>query len=336
MNAKIKYDKRTLRVIRILAIVLTVFVGLMLPWFFVPISKLPSNIILDLLMTLGLLSFWPMLAVWLLLFNGTFYLKRLARAGYEVPADRRKYGNSLDNLPRIREVKAETEGHNRQSLVLAALAGTGAAGFLVVAIKYVIQWRFVEDISFSAVCLFALAGMWCIGAFLYYRQSDNRRFLDFYLPMDSRKIRTSLEEGILTLIFVGVISATLASFPFSMTRYIEKTRVEVDREELQKVLFAARSICQEYDYCREDEWETSYVKLTEGVDFFEADWENDLFTRQLLERTGYESIDHIRLQLKAKDGHFYVKKSDGQFEAAYTYTWEYGKSKRDEIVSEEK
>ena len=91
------------------------------------------------LLLLTVVLFWPMVILWVSYIDGKLYLRNLKTAGFEVPADRRKYENKLANLPRFKELVIENTGRNKGSLLLTFFACLGAVIFLLILTDYV--WK---------------------------------------------------------------------------------------------------------------------------------------------------------------------------------------------------
>ena len=229
-SGEIRYDKRILRALLITGVVLLVIVISVIPWMLISIRDLPSNSFLDLYMAIGIACFWPMVIIWFVYLDGKLYCSELEKAGYEIPYDRKQYGKQISNLPRTKELEFDKEGICRYSRILSVMAGGVAIVIFGFAIKYIIQWQFVEDAVFVTICLFVLCFLWLIGFYVYRKQSDNRKYRNFYEDEDYRKIRTALFDGIIAIIFLGAISFFLVATAYSFTRYIEKTRVSADLE----------------------------------------------------------------------------------------------------------
>lgn len=334
---KIKYDKKIMRLVRAGAIILSIPVIISIPLMFTTTIETPASLIniAEFIFMLGILAFWPMVILWIVFIDGTLYLKGLEKAGYEIPEDKNQYDSLLSNLPRkiiVEENKAE---RNKGSITLCIIDGIIALIFWGIAIKYIVQWYSIVDIGFFAFCLTLLGTFWAIGALTNYKQSDNRKYKNFFDNDNNRKNRTPFSNGIATIIILLVISSVCARLPFSMTEYVAKSRLYGDEQIMDSLLKTALDIIAENEYCIEEEWPESYKMLTEGVDFFEADWEDDLFTRKLLESMSrvynVESINDIKRELKAKESHAFVTLTAiNTFEVNYTYKWEYGKMKTDD------
>lgn len=335
-NNRIKYDKKIMSLVRAGAIILSIPVVISIPIMFTTTIETPALLIniAEFIIMSGLLAFWPMVILWIVFIDGTLYLKGLEKAGYKIPEDKRVYDSLLSNLPRKIIVEENKGERNKGSITLCIINGIIALVFWCIAIKYIVQWCSIEDVGFFAFCLILLGIFWAIGALSNYKQSDNRRYKNFFDEDDNRKNRTPFSNGIAIIIILLAISSFCANIPFSMTEYVAKTRIAEDKQIVDYILSKALDIIAENEYCMKDEWPESYKMLTEGVDFFEVDWEDDLFTRKLLESVSYdaESINDIKGELRAKESHAFVTLTDiNTFEVNYTYKWEYGKMKTDEI-----
>ena len=305
---KIKYDTRNVRRIFIAATSFTFIVALgSLAGMF---SIKNTHGFEEFLVMLTVVLFWPMVILWVYYIDGKLYLHSLKTAGFEVPADRRKYENKLANLPRLKELVIENTGRNKGSLLLTFFACLGAVIFLLILTDYVWEWGFLSGIGFMIFCLALLIFFWIIGTFVYYRQSDNSKYRNFYEPEDARKVRTMPGKGMFTIIVALCVSLVLATLPFTMTEYVERTIVESDKDRIYFALKRIEEICAANACSPEDE----------------------IFQKEFKECSDYEDLEDLEKSLRAKNAKLKIDLIGGKAVASYSYTWEYRKIKTEEIT----
>ena len=211
---KIQYDRRIMRMILIAAVVISVptLGGMIFGVFF---DDMVSTLG-DVMMVTSVITFCPMAGLWLACLDARLYLRELAKAGYEVPDDRRKYNGVLKNLPRVCEPYSITDGRDRDSVISAFITAVCALCFVAVVIKYYVKWwRLLPGVAIPGICLCVVAVFWMVGAAVYYRQSDNRRYRGRFEPVDDRKVRPYLFKKIMTVLLAGLVSVIFDMAMFS-------------------------------------------------------------------------------------------------------------------------
>ena len=224
---KIQYDRRIMRIILIVAVVVSVptLVGMICGIFFDDIASTFG----DVMVVTSVITFCPMAGLWLACLDSWLYLRELAKAGYEVPDDRRKYNGVLENLPRRCEPYSITDGRDRESVISACITAVCALGFVAVVIKYYAKWwHWILGVSIPGICLCVIAVFWVAGTVVYYRQSDNRRYRGRFEPADDRKVRTYLFKKIMTVLLAGLVSVIFDMAMFSAAAYIARAQMEAD------------------------------------------------------------------------------------------------------------
>lgn len=116
----------------------------------------------DVMMVISVITFCPMVGLWLAYLDAWLYLRELIKAGYEVPDDRRKYNCVLENLPREREDYCIVDGRDRDSVISACITAACALCFAVVVIKYYVGWwRWLPECRFlEYACVLLLYSGW--------------------------------------------------------------------------------------------------------------------------------------------------------------------------------
>lgn len=216
---KIQYDRRIMRIILIAAMVVSVptLGGIIFGVFFDDMVSTFG----DVMVVTSVITFCPMAGLWLACLDAWMYLRELAKAGYEVPDDRRKYDGALENLPRVREPYGIADGRDRDSVISAFITAVCALCFVAVAIKYYAKWwRWIPGATIPGICLCVVAVFWVAGTVIYYRQSDNRRYRGRFEPVDDRRVRPYLFKKIMTVLLAGLISVIFDMAMFSAAGYI--------------------------------------------------------------------------------------------------------------------
>ena len=145
-NGVKSYDSRVMRIILTTAVVVSVptLAGMICGVFFDDIV----STFCDVMMVTSVITFCPMVGLWLACLDAWLYLRELGKAGYEVPDDRRKYNCVLENLPREREDYCIVDGRDRDSVILACITAACTLCFAVVVIKYYVGWwRWIPGVS---------------------------------------------------------------------------------------------------------------------------------------------------------------------------------------------
>ena len=125
---KIQYDRHIMRMLIIAAVVVSVptCVGMICGVFFDDMVSTFG----DVMVVTSVITFCPMAGLWLACLDSWLYLMEIAKAGYEVPDDRRKYNGVLENLPRRCEPYSITDGRDRESLISACITAACALCFV--------------------------------------------------------------------------------------------------------------------------------------------------------------------------------------------------------------
>ena len=231
---KIQYDRRIMRIILIAAVVVSVptLAGMICGVFFDDMVSTFG----DVMVVTSVITFCPMAGLWLACLDSWLYLRELAKAGYEVPDDRRKYNGVLENLPRRCEPYSITDGRDRESVISACITAACALCFVAVVIKYYVKWwRLIQGVTIPGICLCVIAIFWVAGAVVYYRQADNRRYRGRFELEDERKVRTYLFKKIMTVLLAGLVSVIFDMAMFSAAGYIAGAQVEASVENVESV-----------------------------------------------------------------------------------------------------
>ena len=114
---------------------------------------------------------------YVVLLSAKFYFIRLRAYGYEIPENKKTYGNNLNNLPKTREAgRSLFAKHSRIGMWMYFAF---FVLFLVVDVMYLIKWHFMKDICtfLFTVCL-VLDIVWLILAVIMWRQRNTEKYRD--------------------------------------------------------------------------------------------------------------------------------------------------------------
>lgn len=135
-----------------------------------------------------------------------FYIRRLAKYGYEIPVDKRKYGSRLENLRKFESYRLNCTGYSKESVFLAGI------NFLIclraVGETFVIYFRYEPfgDLAYLGLCGFApLVVFWMVRFVLLWRQRLRQSYRDDVEIDPSRKPRKHLAEGITATVVYRLI-----------------------------------------------------------------------------------------------------------------------------------
>ena len=216
---KIKFDNITVKTAKYCAFIFTV---LLLIGLFFSFLEIPGTEVFYIMAVYaGVLVGLPCYVV---LFAAKLYFARLRAYGYEIPDNKKTYGNNLNNLPKT---------HGAGSSLFAKHSRIGMwmyfaffVLFLVVDVMYLIKWHFMKDICtfLFTVCL-VLDIVWLILAVIMWRQRNTEKYRDDVECDKTRKERLNLENIIVFAIFWAIVCALVSNLAVSTTKYMYKTQM---------------------------------------------------------------------------------------------------------------
>ena len=156
---------------------------------------------------------------YVVLLSAKFYFIRLRAYGYEIPENKKTYGNNLNNLPKTLFAK-----HSRIGMWMYFAF---FVLFLVVDVMYLIKWHFMKDICtfLFTVCL-VLDIVWLILAVIMWRQRNTEKYRDDVECDKTRKERLNLENIIVFAIFWAIVCALVSNLAVTTTKYMDKAQRE--------------------------------------------------------------------------------------------------------------
>lgn len=328
-NDKIRYDKKMLRIVRAIALILTAIVLISLSVTSLKAEDIPIFLadIIGPMLVAGVFSFYTAVIFWVIYIDGYIYLKSLEKAGFEPIEDARVYGRRLSSVPRRVDKISDESKRYRPSVALSIINGLIALTIWIVDINYVLCWHGALEIGFMVTLLAVVGVCWLIIAIKYYKESDNAKYKNYFDEDSNKKTRGTISNGIAGIVVFGFISFIVVIQVFTMTKYVAASRLAADKEWIRATMNQAASIIEDNIDSKDDKWPESYEMLRQGVDFFEASWPDDLFAEKLLEQMDIQvdSIGDIKQYLRVSDAHVYVTLTDNmELDVDYSYKWQYG------------
>lgn len=216
---KIKFDNITAKTAKYCALIFTVFLLIGLVFSFLEIPG--TEVFYIMTVYTGVLVGLPCYVV---LFAAKLYFARLRAYGYEIPDNKKIYGNNLNNLPKMRE--AGSSLFAKHSWIGMWMYFACFVLFLVVDVMYLIKWHFMKDICtfLFTVCL-VLDSVWLILAIILRRQRNTEKYRDDVECDKTRKERLNLENIIVFAIFWAIVCALVSNLAVSTTKYMYKTQM---------------------------------------------------------------------------------------------------------------
>ena len=169
---KIKFDNVTAKTAKYCALIFTVLLLIGLVFSFLEIPG--TEVFYIMAVYTGVLVGLPCYVV---VFAAKLYFARLRVYGYEIPENKKTYGNNLNNLPKTREAGSSLFAkHSRMGMWMYFAF---FVLFLVVDVMYLIKWHFMKDICtfLFTVCL-VLDSVWLILAMILRRQRNTVKYRD--------------------------------------------------------------------------------------------------------------------------------------------------------------
>ena len=241
-SMKIKFDNITVKTAKYCAFIFTV---LLLIGLFFSFLEIPGTEVFYIMAVYaGVLVGLPCYVV---LFAAKLYFARLRAYGYEIPENKKTYGNNLNNLPKT---------HGAGSSLFAKHSRMGMwmyfaffVLFLVVDVMYLIKWHFMKDICtfLFTVCL-VLDSVWLILAMILRRQRNTVKYRDDVECDKTRKERLNLENIIVFAIFWAIVCTVACIQAVTTTKYMDK----VQGKDAQ--VAAEVNVCEMYQSGNIKEW----------------------------------------------------------------------------------
>ena len=217
---KIKFDNITAKTAKYCALIFTVLLLIGLVFSFLEIPG--TEVFYIMAVYTGVLVGLPCYVVVL---AAKLYFARLRAYGYEIPDNKKIYGNNLNNLPKTREAGSSLFAkHSRIGMWMYFAC---FVLFLAVDVMYLIKWHFMKDICIFlfTVCL-VLDSVWLILAIILRRQMNPEKYRDDVECDKTRKERLNLENIIVFAIFWAIVCAVACIQAVTTTKYMDKVRME--------------------------------------------------------------------------------------------------------------
>ena len=188
---KIKFDNITAKTAKYCALIFTVLLLIGLVFSFLEIPG--TEVFYIMAVYTGVLVGLPCYVV---LFAAKLYFARLQAYGYEIPENKKTYGNNLNNLPKTRGAGSSLFAkHSRIGMWMYFAC---FVLFLVVDVMYLIKWHFMKGHFMKDICTFlftvclVLDSVWLILAMILRRQRNTEKYRDDVECDKTRKERLNL------------------------------------------------------------------------------------------------------------------------------------------------
>lgn len=305
---KIKYDRRTIKILLVTTIVSAL---LFLAGVVCMLAEVEGAVVIALVTLLGLYVGGGLsLFAGINLLSGFCYIRRLKAYGYEVPYKKEDYGDDLRNVPHVSGKSCpETKNVGRRVLVFYY------ATVFVLAnawnVWYIIRWyQFDGGLAVFLLCIMLLFdSFWGISAFRFYRQGNRQRYRDDVEIDDSRKERMPVENGIVSGMILLYFMVLIKILVIQFEEHGFRSRAENDQRYLQTISSCVGSAMMAGGTDRTSD---SYMQMSEGC--YISDWgrPDDAFSREIAENLGISDYSELNGKFYTSDGNprIYVKISD--------------------------
>ena len=210
-SMKIKFDNITAKTAKYCALIFTVLLLIGLVFSFLEIPG--TEVFYIMAVYTGVLVGLPCYVV---LFAAKLYFARLRAYGYEIPDNKKIYGNNLNNLPKTRGAGSSLFAkHSRIGMWM-----------------YLIKWHFMKGHFMKDICTFlftvclVLDSVWLILAVIMWRQRNTEKYRDDVECDKTRKERLNLENIIVFAIFWAIVCAVACIQAVTTTKYMDKVQRE--------------------------------------------------------------------------------------------------------------
>ncbi len=305
---KIKYDRRTIKILLVITIVSAL---LFLTGVICMLAEVEEDVVIALSLLLGLyVGGGLFLFAGVNLLIGFCYIRRLKAYGYEIPYKKEDYGDDLRNVPCV-SGKSCPEIKNVGSRILVFFY---TVVFLLVNIWnvwYIVHWyQFDGGLAVFLLCIMLLFdSFWGISALLFYRQENMQRYRDDVEIDDSRKERMPVEKGIVSGMILLCIMMIFKMLIVQFEEHGFRSRAENDQRYLQTISSCVGTAMMADGTDRTSD---SYIQMREGC--YISDWgsPDDAFSREIAENLGISDYSELNGKFYTSDGNprIYVKISD--------------------------
>ncbi len=199
---KIKYDVKDKKIyFRLAIIVLILFIADIVVLNVADLGRMSTELevfLVILSMVLGPLDF----ALWVRYAEVVGYLHRLSKYGYELPYNKKDYGDNQEQLIHSVDNMKQLSDKNIGSIILTICSGGTLIGLIIY--YYSKTWQY-SSVVFGGVLPIIII-MWLILAIYYARQISNREYKDDVQIDALRKDRTPIINGIVTIMLLLFIT----------------------------------------------------------------------------------------------------------------------------------
>lgn len=290
---KIRYDKKSIRILIIAFVISVVF-------------AIAANILLEAadmtIMIFGMIMFVPLsFALFVCLIDGIVYLARLKAYGYEIPEDRKKYQNYILNVPfdehkREKRLQQEEVRHV-PSIIMGILYIVVALLIFGRSVGITVDWiHLMDDILFYCLVAGIVILVVALRGIHFFKQSDGRKYSERIIPDDGKKKRSSVVGGMFVLFIALVVSYVNTSLNESMLRYTLHARLSNDCDVMYRISMALRD---SYDELQDEQQKSQVMeRIKEGFVMSELDTLPEEYVWKVQEHLAAMSADTYEEQIK--------------------------------------
>lgn len=325
----IKYDARNVKGYWTVAVVLSVIsvLGLVGGVALVVLAD-RMDTLLGMVITFSIVGIAVPLALgtWMFYVRGKLYLRSLAKHGYIIPDFKEQYHYAINGLPKAENEKVDdgsiipaeeaVSNINKESICLAAIAGTVTIILSGLTLKYFATWHLYSKrawVFYAVITMF-----WMIGTIVYLIQSNEKLFKDEVEIDDRRLTRSSLGYGIMQSFITIAFTGILFYSAWSITEYEYKSMVAYDKAQLELVRETAQRI-YEANKATDQDWDEYDDILKQGVEVMTLEPEDSEFAYELYWTIKDEKdLEFIKRYVHVDGTSYILKLEDGEIKGIYS------------------
>lgn len=289
----IKYDVQDLKVYRVISIVALV-IGIIMAIMLSANSLLSTTVQVTLYFSVLVFAGLAIYSIYKLI-KASEYLHSLKRQGYILPDNKAEYSYAVEMLIKEDEVEMPEVERDKRSLVFSVIALVIFLACIIYNVIFIrIYYYFDSDV---AIFMSVLDLFWLFAAFMFYRQSNNKKYRNDGEIVRAKKNRMTLAASIFFIIFFLGATLFVKNMCYTMLRYIAKSKAQQNVEYQIQMGKDFSTIAEEQGEIPEDVLQ----ELKEGTDI--TQWENDCeFKSAFLDKYDKNSFSELRDLVRNKDG----------------------------------
>ncbi len=263
----VKYDKRQMKLLKILTII-----GLVLA--IIGYAQLAD--LIDINFVFGLISFLFGSGLFFFcsieLIQGALYFKRLKQYGYEIPNNKKEYSNLVECLPKSETKELSNPEWKPANIVMSVLFITGFISFISynIWLDCFSGYTKTDPIFLGVLILCDL--IWLILGLVIVSQANGKRYRDDFEideNCNKRKVRRPIELWIAVFFILLMFTMIIKYATFSLIKYIFYSRLSQDAETITILSQSIEEVYLESNHT--DESKAFYDNLVTGISITESE-----------------------------------------------------------------